>query len=141
LCSFVYIDNSHLDAEQEYAETSFINQHEELRFYINDDNIFGEYDELDGLNEDSELCASRSSDQMDNLGKINSNEIIYLLNHQKSATIPTILAELKELLCNNNNELDVLKVLIIRESHNAFSRVDCLCGIQNRTAFNLNESL
>ncbi|EXX50523.1 hypothetical protein RirG_270000 [Rhizophagus irregularis DAOM 197198w] len=78
---------------------------------------------------------------MDNLGKINSNEIIYLLNHQKSATIPTILAELKELLCNNNNELDVLKVLIIRESHNAFSRVDCLCGIQNRTAFNLNESL
>jgi hypothetical protein len=78
LCPFVYIDNSHLDAEQEHAEvntainfnplisendqlcdvakevarTAFINQHEELHSYVNDDNIFGEYDELGGLNED-----------------------------------------------------------------------------------------
>ncbi|CAB4489747.1 unnamed protein product [Rhizophagus irregularis] len=121
LCPFVYIDNSHLDAEQEHAEvntainfnplisendqlcdvakevtqTAFINQHKELHSYVNDDNIFGEYDELGGLNEDLELCASRSNDQMDNLSKINSNEIIYLLNHQKSATIPTISANLR----------------------------------------------
>jgi len=105
-----YIDNYHLEAEQEHAEvnpainfnplisendqlcdvakevarTAFINQHEELRSFVNnvnDDSIFGEYDELDGLNEDPESCASRSSDQKGNPGKINSNEIIYLLNH------------------------------------------------------------
>ncbi|RGB23862.1 hypothetical protein C1646_773893 [Rhizophagus diaphanus] len=168
LCPFVYIDNSYLDAEQEHAEvntainfnplisendqlcniakevawTAFINQNEELRSFVNnvnDDSIFGEYDELGGLNEDLESCASRSSDQMDNLGKINSNEIIYLLNHQKSVTIPTISAESEELLFNNHNGLDVLKALIIRESHNAFSRADHLCEIQNRSAFNLDE--
>jgi len=32
-----------------------------------------------------------------------------------------------------------LKALIIRESHNAFSRADRLCGIQNRSTFNLDE--
>ena len=49
------------------------------------------------------------------------------------------MAEPEKLLFNNNDELDVLKALIIRESHNAFSRTDRLCEIQNRSAFNLNE--
>jgi hypothetical protein len=49
------------------------------------------------------------------------------------------LAEPEELLFNNNDEPDVLKALIIRESHNAFSRADHLCGIQNRLTFNLDE--
>ncbi|PKB93630.1 hypothetical protein RhiirA5_440758 [Rhizophagus irregularis] len=101
------------DVAKEVTQTAFINQHKELHSYVNDDNIFDEYDELGGLNEDLELCASRSNDQMDNLSKINSNEIIYLLNHQKT--------------------------LIICESHNAFSRANYLCGIQNRSAFNLDE--
>ncbi|RGB23490.1 hypothetical protein C1646_677072 [Rhizophagus diaphanus] len=170
LYPFVYIDNSHLDTEQEYAEvntainfnllisendqlydiakevaqTAFINQNEELCSFVNnvnDNSIFGEYDELGGLNEDLESYVSRSSDQMDNLSKINSNEIIYLLNHQRSVTIPTILAEPEEFLFDNHDGLDVLKALIIHESHNVFSRADHLCEIQNRSAFNLDEGL
>ena len=48
----------------------------------------------------------------------------------RNTTIPSSSVELKELLFNNNNELNVLKALIICESHNAFSRIDCLYGIQ-----------
>ena len=49
------------------------------------------------------------------------------------------MVEPEELLFDDNDELDVLKALNIRESHNAFSRADRLCGIQIRSTVNLNE--
>jgi hypothetical protein len=47
------------------AWIAFINQHEKLHSFINnvnDDSIFGKYNELGGLNKDLKSCTSRSSD-------------------------------------------------------------------------------
>jgi hypothetical protein len=46
----------------------------------------------------------------------------------------------KEFLFDDNDELDVLKALNIRELYNAFSRADRLCKIQIRSTVNLDES-
>src|SRR3954451_10865649 len=71
-----------------------------------------------------------SSNECNNVDKINSNEITYLLNHQRSARLPLRVDEPEELLFDDNGELDILKALDIRESHNAFSRADRLRGIR-----------
>ncbi|CAI2199558.1 10998_t:CDS:2, partial [Funneliformis geosporum] len=57
---------------------------------------------------------------------------------QCKATLSSRVAEPEELLFDDD-ELDVLKALNIRESHNAFSKADRLCGIQIHSTVNLDE--
>ncbi|CAI2174578.1 6746_t:CDS:2, partial [Funneliformis geosporum] len=151
LYPFIYIDNSHVEMEVEYVDdstTNFnvnnnsseneqlvdiankitqvaqINQHEKLQL-SDDDDLFND--------ESLEQCVSGSIDQINNFNGIN-----YLINNQRRATLSSRVAAPEELLFDDD-ELDVLKTLNIRESHNAFSRADCLCGIQIRSTVNLDE--
>ena len=154
LCPFIYIDNSHVETEVEYVEDpttdvnannnslseneqlvdianemarmARINQHEKLQLSDDNDDLFND--------ESLEQCASDSIDQINN-----SNEIVYLINNQRRAKLSSRVVEPEELLFDDNDELDVLKALNIRESHNAFSRADRLCGIQIRSTVNLDE--
>ncbi|CAB4381149.1 unnamed protein product [Rhizophagus irregularis] len=78
---------------------------------IDDDELLS--NKLDDLNEN---LASRSNNQRDNsnecndVDKINSNEITYLLNHQRSARLPSRVAEPEELLFDDNGELDIKSI-------------------------------
>ncbi|CAB4480846.1 hypothetical protein RhiirA5_435019 [Rhizophagus irregularis] len=124
------------DIAKEMAQVVYINQHKKLQLTENAD-IDSDDDELlsNKLDDLDENLASRSSNQRDNsneyndVNKINSNEITYFLNHQRSARLPSRVAEPEELLFDDNDELDILKALDIHKSHNAFSKADCLRGI------------
>jgi hypothetical protein len=113
-----------------------INQYEKFDNDSDNEGFFG--DELD---ENLGPCVSQrdNHNECDNINKINSNEITYLINHQRSTILLLRVVEPEELLFDDNDELDVLKALNIRELHNAFSRADRLCGIQICSTVNLDE--
>ncbi|CAB4392317.1 unnamed protein product [Rhizophagus irregularis] len=112
------------DIAKEMARVAYINQHEKLQLTENAD-IDSDDDELlnNKLDDLDENLASGSSNQRDNsnecndVDKINSNEITYLLNHQRSARLPSRVAEPEELLFDDNGELDILKALDIRSQN------------------------